>query len=137
MSMICRYRMLSRPYAFGCVLRLRTSSEFKTGHSVSVMFFAVRVTATIVPFSFLVCYCTIFLLFIIIILFIYFFIYFCSMVISFQIHSMRTFNTLFVVILTPHMLMTLSLMVPRNLQSKYVAQIAIMISSFWLKQDDA
>ncbi|XP_022142397.1 protein transport protein sec24, partial [Momordica charantia] len=25
------YRMLSRPYAFGCVLRLRTSSEFKPG----------------------------------------------------------------------------------------------------------
>lgn len=117
--------MLSRPYAFGCVLRLRTSSEFKTGHSVSVMLFSVRVTATIVPFSFFrsaivpFSYCLLLLF--------YLFIYFCSMVISFQIHSMRTFNTLFVVILTPHMLMTLSLMVPRNLQSKYVTQIAIMI----------
>ena len=30
-----RYRMLSRPYAFGCILRLRTSTEFKPGHSVS------------------------------------------------------------------------------------------------------
>jgi hypothetical protein len=28
--------MLSRPYAFGCVLRLRTSTEFKPGNSVSV-----------------------------------------------------------------------------------------------------
>ncbi|KAI3798390.1 hypothetical protein L1987_33665 [Smallanthus sonchifolius] len=27
------YRMLSRPYAFNCVLRLRTSSEFKVGNS--------------------------------------------------------------------------------------------------------
>ncbi|KAL5832576.1 hypothetical protein ACOSQ3_016250 [Xanthoceras sorbifolium] len=26
------YRMLSRPYAFNCILRLRTSSEFKPGH---------------------------------------------------------------------------------------------------------
>ncbi|XP_075521989.1 protein transport protein SEC23 D [Primulina tabacum] len=26
------YRMLSRPYAFNCVMRLRTSSEFKLGH---------------------------------------------------------------------------------------------------------
>lgn len=33
---LCRYRMLSRPYAFGCILRLRTSSEFKPGNSVSV-----------------------------------------------------------------------------------------------------
>ncbi|CAN6692112.1 unnamed protein product [Malus baccata var. baccata] len=32
------YRMLSRPYAFGCVLRLRTSSEFKTGHSCGHFF---------------------------------------------------------------------------------------------------
>ncbi|XP_024199429.1 uncharacterized protein LOC112202661 isoform X2 [Rosa chinensis] len=30
--------MLSRPYAFGCVLRLRTSSEFKTGHSYGHFF---------------------------------------------------------------------------------------------------
>lgn len=29
--------MLSRPYAFGCVLRLRTSSEFKIADSVSIM----------------------------------------------------------------------------------------------------
>lgn len=36
--------MLSRPYAFGCVLRLRTSSEFKTGHSVSLMLFDVTIT---------------------------------------------------------------------------------------------
>lgn len=27
--------MLSRPYAFNCIMRLRTSSEFKPGHSVS------------------------------------------------------------------------------------------------------
>ncbi|XP_052488137.1 uncharacterized protein C4.03c-like [Gossypium raimondii] len=27
------YRMLSRPYAFTCVLRLRTSTEFKLDHS--------------------------------------------------------------------------------------------------------
>ncbi|PIA28240.1 hypothetical protein AQUCO_07200115v1 [Aquilegia coerulea] len=32
------YRMLSRPYAFGCVLRLRTSSEFKPGHSYGHFF---------------------------------------------------------------------------------------------------
>ncbi|KAG0481046.1 hypothetical protein HPP92_011613 [Vanilla planifolia] len=32
------YRMLSRPYAFGCVLRLRTSSEFKLGHSYGHFF---------------------------------------------------------------------------------------------------
>ncbi|CAN6557234.1 unnamed protein product [Malus baccata var. baccata] len=32
------YRMLSRPYAFGCILRLRTSSEFKTGHSYGHFF---------------------------------------------------------------------------------------------------
>lgn len=34
--LFCSYRMLSRPYAFGCIMRLRTSSEFKPGHSVSV-----------------------------------------------------------------------------------------------------
>ncbi|MQL96470.1 hypothetical protein Taro_029138 [Colocasia esculenta] len=34
----CRYRMLSRPYAFGCVLRLRTSSEFRPGHSYGHFF---------------------------------------------------------------------------------------------------
>jgi len=27
--------LLSRPYAFGCVLRLRTSSDFEPGNSVS------------------------------------------------------------------------------------------------------
>ncbi|KAJ0976718.1 hypothetical protein J5N97_012192 [Dioscorea zingiberensis] len=32
------YRMLSRPYAFGCVLRLRTSSEFKPSHSYGHFF---------------------------------------------------------------------------------------------------
>lgn len=32
------YRMLSRPYAFGCVLRLRTSSEFKLGQSFGHFF---------------------------------------------------------------------------------------------------
>ncbi|KAA8549876.1 hypothetical protein F0562_001560 [Nyssa sinensis] len=32
------YRMLSRPYAFNCVLRLRTSSEFKPGHSYGHFF---------------------------------------------------------------------------------------------------
>lgn len=46
--------MLSRPYAFGCVLRLRTSSEFKTGHSVSVMLF--DVTVTIIPFAYCISY---------------------------------------------------------------------------------
>lgn len=33
-NIFCRYRMLSRPYAFGCILRLRTSTEFRPGHSV-------------------------------------------------------------------------------------------------------
>ncbi|KAL1323456.1 hypothetical protein HN51_033794 [Arachis hypogaea] len=32
------YRMLSRPYAFGCVLRLRTSTEFKPGNSYGHFF---------------------------------------------------------------------------------------------------
>ncbi|KAG1363565.1 protein transport protein sec24 [Cocos nucifera] len=32
------YRMLSRPYAFGCILRLRTSSEFKPCHSYGHFF---------------------------------------------------------------------------------------------------
>ncbi|KMT05478.1 hypothetical protein BVRB_7g176030 [Beta vulgaris subsp. vulgaris] len=32
------YRMLSRPYAFNCILRLRTSSEFKTGRSYGHFF---------------------------------------------------------------------------------------------------
>ncbi|XAR60149.1 hypothetical protein NMG60_11033403 [Bertholletia excelsa] len=32
------YRMLSRPYAFNCVMRLRTSSEFKMGHSFGHFF---------------------------------------------------------------------------------------------------
>ncbi|PIN00483.1 Vesicle coat complex COPII, subunit SEC24/subunit SFB2 [Handroanthus impetiginosus] len=32
------YRMLSRPYAFNCVLRVRTSSEFKLGHSYGHFF---------------------------------------------------------------------------------------------------
>ncbi|KAF5751720.1 Sec23/sec24 transport family protein isoform 1 [Tripterygium wilfordii] len=32
------YRMLSRPYAFTCVLRLRTSSEFKPGHAYGHFF---------------------------------------------------------------------------------------------------
>ncbi|KAK4607811.1 hypothetical protein RGQ29_001572 [Quercus rubra] len=32
------YRMLSRPYAFGCILRLRTSSEFKPGNSYGHFF---------------------------------------------------------------------------------------------------
>ncbi|CAM8964192.1 unnamed protein product [Rhodiola kirilowii] len=32
------YRMLSRPFAFGCILRLRTSSEFKVGHSYGHFF---------------------------------------------------------------------------------------------------
>ncbi|KAJ6897230.1 protein transport protein SEC24-like [Populus alba x Populus x berolinensis] len=37
------YRMLRRPYAFGCILRLRTSSEFKPGHSYG-HFFQIRST---------------------------------------------------------------------------------------------
>ncbi|XP_072965546.1 protein transport protein SEC23 D-like [Typha angustifolia] len=32
------YRMLSRPYAFGCILRLRTSSDFKPAHSYGHFF---------------------------------------------------------------------------------------------------
>ncbi|KAE8676384.1 40S ribosomal protein S25-3-like [Hibiscus syriacus] len=32
------YRMLSRPYAFNCVLRLRTFTEFKPGHSYDHFF---------------------------------------------------------------------------------------------------
>lgn len=32
------YRMLSRPYAFACVLRLRTSPEFKLGHAYGHFF---------------------------------------------------------------------------------------------------
>lgn len=32
------YRMLSRPYAFNCVLRVRTSSEFKLSHSYGHFF---------------------------------------------------------------------------------------------------
>lgn len=32
------YRMLSRPYAFNCVLRVRASSEFKIGHSYGHFF---------------------------------------------------------------------------------------------------
>ncbi|KAK6144200.1 hypothetical protein DH2020_021020 [Rehmannia glutinosa] len=32
------YRMLSRPYAFNCVLRVRTSTEFKLGHSYGHFF---------------------------------------------------------------------------------------------------
>ncbi|KAJ1440698.1 Zinc finger, Sec23/Sec24-type superfamily [Sesbania bispinosa] len=32
------YRMLSRPYAFGCVLRLRTSTEYKPGNSYGHFF---------------------------------------------------------------------------------------------------
>ncbi|XP_071697944.1 protein transport protein SEC23 D-like isoform X2 [Rutidosis leptorrhynchoides] len=32
------YRMLSRPYAFNCVMRLRTSSEFKPGNSYGHFF---------------------------------------------------------------------------------------------------
>ncbi|XP_042476596.1 protein transport protein SEC24-1-like [Macadamia integrifolia] len=32
------YRMLSRPYAFGCVLRLRTSTEFKPGRTYGHFF---------------------------------------------------------------------------------------------------
>lgn len=32
------YRMLSRPYAFECILRLRTSHEFKPGHSYGHFF---------------------------------------------------------------------------------------------------
>lgn len=32
------YRMLNRPYAFNCILRVRTSSEFKVGHSYGHFF---------------------------------------------------------------------------------------------------
>jgi hypothetical protein len=33
--LVCRYRMLSRPYAFGCVLCILTSPEFKSACGVS------------------------------------------------------------------------------------------------------
>ncbi|XP_062083011.1 protein transport protein SEC23 D isoform X2 [Humulus lupulus] len=32
------YRMLTRPYAFNCILRMRTSTEFKPGHSYGHFF---------------------------------------------------------------------------------------------------
>ncbi|MFQ6630879.1 hypothetical protein Gotur_009557 [Gossypium turneri] len=32
------YRMLSRPYAFNYILRLRTSTEFKLGHSIAFQY---------------------------------------------------------------------------------------------------
>jgi hypothetical protein len=86
--------MLSRPYAFGCILRLRTSSEFKPGHSVSDIHFNLSLLSR-GYYVFYLCALNIS----------------CSMDISSQIHSMRTFNTLFAAILLPHMLMTLILQV--------------------------
>lgn len=80
--------MLSRPYAFNCILRLRTSTEFKPGHFVS--HWASKCDNRCI-FAYDV------------------FLFFCSMDISSLIHNMRMFNTLFVVILMRHMLMTLIL----------------------------
>lgn len=45
---------------------------------------------------------------------------FCSMVISFQIHSMKMFSTLFAVILMPLMLMTSSLPIMLDFQGTYL-----------------
>lgn len=50
---------------------------------------------------------------------------------------MRMFNTLSVVILMRHMLMTLSLKTPRDLQSKYIPQMAIRASLFGLNTNDS
>ena len=35
--LLFRYKMLSRPYAFGCIMRLRTSSQFKIADSVNTL----------------------------------------------------------------------------------------------------
>jgi hypothetical protein len=84
--------MLSRPYAFGCILRLRTSSEFKPGHSVSDSYVLMSLLSRVYHVFYLQAQNIS-----------------CSMVISSQIHTTRMFNTLFAAILLQHMLMTLIL----------------------------
>lgn len=84
--------MLSRPYAFGCILRLRTSSEFRPGNSVSDHIISFELVIDLLQFVYFTYMLPL---------------YFCSMVISSQIHSMKMCNTLFVVILMPHMPMIL------------------------------
>lgn len=85
--------MLSRPYAFGCMLRLRTSSDFSTGHSVSNQNYESQLSFIPCCFSF-------------------HFIgnnhsIFHSMVISSLILSMKMFSTSFAVIRLLHMHMIL------------------------------
>lgn len=90
--------MLSRPYAFNCILRLRTSTEFKPGHSVSAHLTTFGLSYWgIVILQFLLSHL--------------FFPVFCSMDTSSQIHNMKMFSTLFVVILMQHMLMTSILLI--------------------------
>ncbi|KAJ9699522.1 hypothetical protein PVL29_008220 [Vitis rotundifolia] len=88
------YRMLSRPYAFGCILRLRTSSEFRPGNSVSDHIMSFKIVIAVLHFVYFTFTLTL---------------NFCSMVISSQIHSTKMCNTLFVVILMSHMPTTLIL----------------------------
>jgi len=82
--------MLNRPYAFACILRLRTSSEFKLGHSVSnFSWFSsfnlkLLIATDISPPIYV------------------------SMATSSLIHSMRMSSISSAVILLPHMVMTLS-----------------------------
>lgn len=120
---LSRYRMLSRPYAFGCILRLRTSSEFKPGNSVSMpCFFKMQWNFFTICLVFSCCcyyyyYCNYYpQLFVVVIIVIIF----CSMVISFQIHSMKMFSTLFAVILMPLMLMTSSSPIMLDFQGTYL-----------------
>ena len=80
--------MLSRPYAFGCILRLRTSSEFRPGNSVSDHIMSFKIVIAVLHFVYFTFTLTL---------------NFCSMVISSQIHSTKMCNTLFVVILMSHM----------------------------------
>lgn len=87
--------MLSRPYAFNCIMRLRTSSEFKPGHSVSK---TISVSMDHIFQGLVLVYA--------------YDIAFCSMGISSLIHNMKMFSTLFVVILMQRMLMTLILPTP-------------------------
>lgn len=45
--------MLSRPYAFGCILRLRTSSEFRPGNSVSAHIVLFKIVIVVLQFVYL------------------------------------------------------------------------------------
>lgn len=88
--MWCRYRMLSRPYAFNCVLRVRASSEFKIDHSVRIgcssfeLFLPFLNSYNMTPHFW--CY---------------------SMGTSSQTRSMKMFSTSSAATLLPHMPMTL------------------------------